>query len=103
MSQQYNQFYRGQIDTSTDGILQQSQQGFASVDDMDTETERSELQNGDVGEAPPVSNSEETTDTEVKNDQNGDVKPENCMEGDKEESNAQADGDLAPVPTNMEE
>lgn len=102
INQQYNQGYMGQIDTSTDGSVQQSEQDLTSVNDMDTE--RSDLQNGEAGDALPVSNSEETTDAkEVKNDQNGDVKQNTHMEEDKPESNVPVDGDVAPAATNMEE
>ena len=102
MSQHYNQSYLGQVDALTDGIFQRSQQGCTSVNDMDTEAERSGPQNGNAGDSPPISHSEETADTEAKKGQNGDVKQENHME-DKPKSNAQPDGDVPPVPTNMEE
>lgn len=101
MTYEYNQFNLAQTEAAMDGSRQLSQPDLTSVDDMDTE--RSIPQNGEAAEVPSDSNPEETSNMEaVKNDENGDVHQENPAE-DKTESEAVADGEVAPGVTYMEE
>lgn len=88
MSLQYQTSYFGQEDSST-------------VNDI--YVEKSNLENGVNGHAPPPGTSEEGTDMdEDKIDQHGDVRVEDHGER-KSDSEVLADGDVDPVASKMEE
>lgn len=100
MIQQYGTNHIGQGDVSVVKSFHGGQQDLTSLNGMDTE--RPVLENGEPGQVPPGSNSEEGADMEEdKTGQNGDAQVENHGEH-KTDSKVLADGgeDLA---VNMEE
>lgn len=100
MIQQYGTNHIGQGDVSVVKSFHGGQQDLTSVNGMDTE--RPVLENGEPGQVPPGSNSEEGADMEEdKTGQNGDAQVENHGEH-KTDSKVLADGG-EDLSVNMEE